>query len=158
MIHESHVCLGCGHTKWRRQCSTCETIEITLIEIIHKEVSLSQEIYSLLVLWTWATALKLSVGRGFYKNSSLKGHSHICEIPSPISTYISTFFVDHHPNKPPSLKDMTKLHVCKHYYLSKRLKWSSHVTQKTLTVCHTTQLWTCHFDNFIRPAKHSKLK
>ena len=83
-------------------------------------------------------------GRVLYKNPSLQGDIYICEIPSPFGIYITTSVIDHHANKPLSLEDMTTFHICKHYHLSKRMKWSFHLNQNTFQFVHTTCLQTCH--------------
>ena len=50
-------------------------------------------------------------GRVFYKNPCLKGDSYIHELPTPLSLFITALFVDHHPNKPPLLEDITTFYM-----------------------------------------------
>ena len=69
-------------------------------------------IYSVDIIW----------GRVFYKNPCLKGDNYTCELPNPLGSYITPLFVDHLPNKPPSLEHITTFYACKHYYPSNRLE------------------------------------
>ena len=37
ILCDFHICLGCGYTQWRRHCSTCAPLELTLLEIMHRD-------------------------------------------------------------------------------------------------------------------------
>ena len=37
MPQELHICLSCVYTLWRESCSKCKTIELNLLEIMHKD-------------------------------------------------------------------------------------------------------------------------
>ena len=100
MIHKFNVCLDCWHTQWRWWYSTCKTIEITLLEIIHKDnvwKNLGREFFVLrivkfdhsmnMIYWT-----DTIYGRIFYKNQSFKEDSYIHKIPSPHGIYISLLY------------------------------------------------------------------
>ena len=54
ILHEFHIHLGCGYTLWEGHCYTCVPIEITLLEIMHRDE-----------VW-------LYVGRGFFVSKIIK--------------------------------------------------------------------------------------
>ena len=95
------------------QILICETIEITLLEIIHRDnvnKNLGRGFFvSRIVKVSHSMNLSYCINTicsiVFYKNPFLKGDNYIHEIPSPHSRYISTLCVDHHPSKCPTLEN-----------------------------------------------------
>ena len=92
----------------------------------------------------------------FHKSPCLWKDTYICELPNLHNLCTTTLFVDHHPDNPSILEDITTFCVCKHYHPSHSLKWNHHLAYQILQFAHTTWLQTHHFDNIIRLGTNRK--
>ena len=54
VLYKFHICLDCGYTVWEGCCATCALVEITLLDIMHKDK-----------VW-------FDVGRGFFISRMIK--------------------------------------------------------------------------------------
>ena len=103
MLSELHICLGCKHNWWRGQCSTCESIKLPLLEIMHKGNVLQNLSRRLFISQIMIYCVDTFCDRVFYKIPCLKEDSYVYELPNLFLLYITALFVEHHPNKPHSL-------------------------------------------------------